>query len=83
MSFRPGKWEHNKKEIQIPAAVGKTHAPNYALCTGFISLFSYGFKWPRDGIHFTVLDIIRAYQLVLIHYAAICKGYYHLWVNIT
>lgn len=33
LSLRPEKWEHNKKEIQVPAAVVKPHAPNYALYT--------------------------------------------------
>ena len=82
MIFRAEKWEHNKKNSD-PCSGWQAACRELCSLHGFISLFSYGFKWPRDGIHFTVLDIICAYQLVLIHNAAICKGYYHLWVNIT
>ncbi|OYV13672.1 MAG: hypothetical protein CG440_1005 [Methanosaeta sp. NSM2] len=81
MSFRAEKWEHKKNSD--PCSGWQAACRELCSLHGFISLFSYGFKWPRDGIHFTVLDIICAYQLVLIHNAAICKGYYHLWVNIT
>ncbi len=77
------KKRHNKGERQISVADVKLLAPNYATLNAFISSFSRGFKRPRDGIHFTVLDIICAHQLVLINNAAICEGYYNLRVNIA